>query len=281
MKVGFIKNSTYTLVILCFSTLICFGQKQKDEPTTYLDDLSLGWFRDSDTLKFIAVSKSLAPIEIYFTSEKTEHELNSFLLKPKDSLELIKYSGKLPDSIIQTRFADSVRVGYYLGHKSIVKPDLDHLYRFPFKKNKKYEVSQAFDGKFSHNSIRSRYALDFQLNVGEPVFAAREGMVVKVIDWFSKQGGKELIHAANKIIIQHPDGTLGSYVHLDYKGSLVKEGDFVKKGQKIGISGLTGYTRGPHLHFVVRKERNISIPIYFKGYEGKNLKQGKRYKVVE
>ncbi|MCH2490872.1 MAG: M23 family metallopeptidase [Flavobacteriales bacterium] len=270
-----------TLIILLLSTLNCFSQKQKDEPKTYLDDLSIGWIKESDTLKFIAVSKIYAPIEIYFTSEKNMTELSSFLLNPKDSLALIKYSGKLPDSIVKSRFVDSVRVGYFLGHKSIIEPDLEYLYRLPFKAGKKYEVSQSFNGKFSHNSSRSRYAIDFQLNVGETVFAAREGTVVKVIDWFSKQGGRELINAANKIVILHSDGTLASYVHLDYKGSFVKEGAYVEKGQKIGISGLTGYTRGPHLHFVVRKERDISIPIYFKGYEGKTLKKGKRYKVIE
>lgn len=275
------KKIDLTLLILFLCTLNCFGQKQKDEPISYLDDLSIGWTKHLDTLKFVAVSKILAPIEIYFTSEKNNTELNSFLLNPKDNLELIKYSGKLPDSLFKSRFADSVRVGYYLGHKSLIEPDLDYAYRFPFKTNKKYEVSQSFNGKFSHNSSRSRYAIDFQLNVGETVFAAREGTVVKVIDWFSKQGGKELINAANKIVILHSDGTLATYVHLDYKGSFVKEGDFIERGQKIGISGLMGYTRGPHLHFVVRKERDISIPIEFEGYEGKTLKKGKKYKVVE
>lgn len=76
-------------------------------------------------------------------------------------------------------------------------------------------------------------------------------------------------------MIMHADGTYASYAHLAYKGALVKEGEFVKRGQKIGLSGLAGYTRGPHLQFVVRKERNSSIPIYFNGYKGKVLKKEK------
>ena len=275
------KRFNLIISILCLYALSCFGQKQQDEPITYLDDLSIGWKKDSDTLKFIATSKSFAPIEIYFTEEKSQIELQSFLLKPKDSIQLIKYNGKLPDSTVISRFSDSIRVGYYLGHQSVIEPDLDYLYRLPFKKKKKYEVSQSFNGKFSHNSLQSQYAIDFQLNVGEPVYAAREGTVVKVVDWFTKQGGKALIDAANKIVILHSDGTLASYVHLNYQGSFVKEGEFVERGQKIGISGVTGYTRGPHLHYVVRKERDISIPIYFEGYKGKMLKKGKRYKVIE
>ncbi|KYG72899.1 M23 family metallopeptidase [Roseivirga echinicomitans] len=268
-----------TILILVLSVLNCFGQKQKDEPTSYLDDLSFEWINDLDTLKLVAKNELFTPIEIYFTSRETQEELRSFLLKPKDSLELIKYHGQIPESTYKSNFADSIRIGYVFGHDSVIEPDLDYLYRLPFKRRKKYELSQSFNGKFSHNSLESKYALDFQLNIGEPVYAAREGTVVKVIDWFTKQGGKELINAANKIIVLHSDGTLANYVHLDYKGSFVKEGDKVERGQKIGTSGLTGYTRGPHLHFVVRKGRDISIPIYFEGYEGKVPKIGKRYKV--
>lgn len=113
------------------------------------------------------------------------------------------------------------------------------------------------------------------------MYAAREGLVVKVIDWFTKQGGTKLVKAANKIVIMHPDGTLGTYAHLHFKDSFVVEGEQVTRGQKIGISGLTGNTSGQHLHFVVRKEKDISIPINFEGYKGKVLKRGKRYKVVK
>ena len=258
-----------------------FCQKQMDEPTHYKDDLSIDWKKSDPHLKLVAKNKLLTPIQIYFHSRKDSTELKSFLLLPKDSLDLMTYSGKLPDSIFTSKFNDSIRISYFWGHKSHIHPDLDYLYRLPFKRGKKYEVSQSFYGKASHFDEKSKYAIDFQLNVGEPVYAAREGVVIKVIDWFTKQGGKELLNSANRIVILHSDGTLGSYVHLDYKGSFVKEGQLVRRGQKIGVSGLTGYTNGPHLHFVVRKENDIAIPIYFKGYEGKILKKGKRYKVVE
>jgi murein DD-endopeptidase MepM/ murein hydrolase activator NlpD len=270
----------YTLIILVIHTTLVFGQKLKDEPTSYQDDLIFEWKKSNDTLKFIAKNKLVTSIEITFTSKENNTELESFLLLPKDSIELIKYKGIYSDSIFQTKFRDSIRIGYFWGHKSLINPELDYPYRFPFKKGKKYEVSQSFNGKASHNDEKSKYAIDFQLDIGEKVFAAREGIVVKVIDWFTKQGGIELRNSANKIVILHSDGTFATYAHLDYKGTFVKEGQFVEKGQKIGVSGLTGNTRGPHLHFVVRKERDIAIPVFFKGYEGKILKQRKRYKVI-
>lgn len=276
-----ILNKYFFLTVLYFQMVSAFGQKQIDEPTTYKDDLSFDWKKNENVLQLIAKNKLLVPLQIYFHFRKDGSELQSFLLHPKDSVTLVSYTGKQPDSIFKKQLNDSIRIRYYFGHASLIKPNLNHIYRFPFKKGKKYRVSQSFNGKASHSSERSKYAIDFQLEVGEPVYAAREGLVIKVIDWFTKQGGKELINAANRIVILHADGTMASYVHLSYKGSFVKEGQKVSEGQKIGISGLTGYTNGPHLHFVVRKENDIAIPIYFKGYKGKTLKKGKKYKIID
>ncbi|WP_299228662.1 M23 family metallopeptidase [uncultured Psychroserpens sp.] len=256
-----------------------YGQKTKDEPVSYEDEISLYWNKKNDTLKLFVKNKLLVPIEVILRERATNNESSSILVKPKDSTVLTFCSGKIPDSICKKQFNDSLRIGYYYGHKSLIKPELDYLYRLPFKKGKKYSVSQGFNGKSTHKSIASKYAIDFQLEIGELVFAAREGLVVQVIDWFTKYGGKSFMKKANKIVIMHDDGTIASYVHLDYKGSFVKVGDRVSKGQKIGVSGLTGFTSGPHLHFVVRKERDIAIPIYFEGYENQELKRRRRYKV--
>ena len=68
---------------------------------------------------------------------------------------------------------------------------------------------------------------------------------------------------------------------MDHNGVLVKNGEKVEKGQLIGYSGNTGFTRGPHLHFVVRKEKDIAIPIFFEGYESKPVKAGKKYKIKD
>ncbi len=274
------KNYYIILLLLVFSTF-SFGQKKNDEPTSYKDDFTFSWKKGNDSLLFIAKSKLNVVSEFIISNRKSGLALNSLIVKPKDSVALIKYKGSKPDSIFRKELMDSLKISYYFGHKSVVRPDLDFAYRLPFKEGKKYRVSQGFKGKASHNSTASMYAIDFQLEVGEPVYAARGGLVIKVIDWFTKQGGKELIKAANRIVILHDDGTMASYVHLDYKGSFVKEGDMVAIGDKIGVSGLTGFTRGPHLHFVVRKERDIAIPIQFSGYLNENLKQGRKYQIKQ
>ena len=77
-------------------------------------------------------------------------------------------------------------------------------------------------------------------------------------------------------MVLHDDGSMASYVHLDYEGVLVNLGDKVETGQAIGISGMTGFTTLPHLHLVIYKAKGISIPFQFKG-ERKVLKKGKFY----
>ncbi len=81
----------------------------------------------------------------------------------------------------------------------------------------------------------------------------------------------------NKIIILHDDGSMAHYVHLDFEGAVVDVGDKVVLNQPIGISGMTGFTTIPHLHFVIFKAGGISIPFKFKGQRTKKLKQGRYY----
>lgn len=63
-------------------------------------------------------------------------------------------------------------------------PNVKHApganYRLPFPTGHAYKVSQGFNGAFSHNSDRSRYAVDFKMPVGTPIVCARNGIVVAV-----------------------------------------------------------------------------------------------------
>ncbi len=54
-------------------------------------------------------------------------------------------------------------------------------------------------------------------------------------------------------MVRHVDGTVARYIHLKKNGVLVRLGNKVRQGQKIALSGNTGQTGGPHLHFDVQR----------------------------
>ena len=108
---------------------------------------------------------------------------------------------------------------------------------------------------------------------GTNICAARGGVVIRVKEDGNKGGlNKKYRKYTNQIVIQHQDGTRAGYWHLQQNGALVNVGDTVKQGQVIGLSGKTGYTMFPHLHFIVWKFSPtnlwIQVPTRFKTNKG-------------
>ena len=88
-------------------------------------------------------------------------------------------------------------------------------------------------------------AIDYGIPVGTPVYAAAAGVVMSTANLSGSYG--------TYVVIRHANGLQSYYAH-GKKGSItVKPGDTVKKGQTIMLSGNTGNSSGPHLHFEVRK----------------------------
>jgi murein DD-endopeptidase MepM/ murein hydrolase activator NlpD len=133
-----------------------------------------------------------------------------------------------------------------------------------------HRIDQGFEGSFSHADDQNRYALDFATAIGTPVFAARAGTVMQVQAGFRTGGLAYGAYAArsNFVRILHDDGTMALYAHLAPDGVLVRQGQRVETGDRIGLSGNTGYSTAPHLHFVVQVNRGMqltSIPFRMRG----------------
>lgn len=136
----------------------------------------------------------------------------------------------------------------------------DVAYRLPVEATASC-IEQGFEGGFSHRDAANRYALDFAVPEGTPVLAARAGVVMQVRDGF-RQGGLNRAHdldRANLIRILHDDGSMALYAHLAPGGAQVRPGQRVMAGQMIGLSGNTGYSSGPHLHFAVQVNRDQQL----------------------
>ena len=234
---------------------------------------------NSDTLYISLINPFLAPVEINLTvldSAKSYVKINPYgLLKAKDTLK-----NALAIPLEKIKDTATVKLTEFLDFTAKFGTpdetyDTDYEYELPFLKGKRYKIIQSFGGKFSHNKPHSKYAIDIGLPVGDTIVAARKGKV-----YYVKEDSKEhcktrkCIDMANKIYIIHEDGTMAHYIHLDFEGALVDIGETVEANQPIGISGMTGFTTIPHLHFVLYKARSISIPFRFKGIRQKKLKQG-------
>ena len=98
-------------------------------------------------------------------------------------------------------------------------------------------------GRLSQGYSARHRAIDIATAWGAPVYAAGEGRVVRAGWLFTGYGFS--------VIIRHPNGLVTLYSHMTHPA--VKVGDWVKRGQPIGLVGSTGNSTGPHVHFEVRK----------------------------
>ncbi|WP_460155295.1 peptidoglycan DD-metalloendopeptidase family protein [Pseudomonas sp. S2_H10] len=137
-------------------------------------------------------------------------------------------------------------------------------YRYPLPwRGGPFRISQGANGPYSHFGPKSRYAIDIAMPEGTPIIAARGGVVVKTEN---RQSGRGTDASGNFVRVLHDDGTMGVYLHLK-KGSVrVREGQRVTVGSALALSGNTGNSTGPHLHFVVQRNTGlglVSIPYQF------------------
>lgn len=143
-------------------------------------------------------------------------------------------------------------------------PDRDFHYLLPWEHGVKHRIIQGYLGTLTHQDI---HALDFDLEEGSRIGAAREGVVVKVKQDSNLGGpGSQFAADGNHVQILHSDGTWATYGHLQQDGAKVREGQTVSAGQLIGLSGHTGQASGPHLHFQVDRATwgdEQSLPVTF------------------
>lgn len=137
-------------------------------------------------------------------------------------------------------------------------------YRYPFPwRGGPFRLTQGPNGSFSHTDAKSRYAMDIAMPEGTPIIAARSGVVVKTEN---EQAGRGTDASGNFVRVKHDDGTEGVYLHLKQGSVGVRAGQRVAVGSPLGLSGNTGNSSGPHLHFVVQRATEaglVSIPYEF------------------
>lgn len=166
--------------------------------------------------------------------------------------------------------ATSLDIGGSIVHKKFVKHKAggvffsaeDLLNERPFYAPVEYiKVASRFAPNRLH-PITKRHqphlGIDFELPIGDPIFAPRKGTVVRY-------GNNRA--AGNYIILLHANGLETAYNHLHRIDRHIRQGLKISAGEKIGEVGCTGYCTRPHLHFAVKKKGRMVDPInYIKSY---------------
>ena len=87
------------------------------------------------------------------------------------------------------------------------------------------------------------------MSIGTVVTAARKGRVVYVVENYPN--GDLTAGHENVVIVMHEDSTYARYIHLTTNGALVVINQLVMPGDTVGLSGNSGQSNHPHLHFDV------------------------------
>ena len=235
-------------LLLAFATLVAHAS----------DNVRLRIEGDAGDYLVWADNTLAGPVEVRLGSDRGDvagvPELPARATVPARSSVLVSRVHRLPG-------ADDGGLGLRLDSVpgSVNARPADYEYLFPLHALAP-RVEQAWGGGHSHVDAENHYAVDFAAAPGSTVLAAREGVVMQVEVTSVDVRAASIGHGrANLVRILHDDGSMAVYAHLQPGGTLVRPGQRVRRGQPIALSGNTGTSTGPHLHFAVQANRGMHL----------------------
>jgi len=214
----------------------------------------------SEWVAFLGIDADQIPGEykIFVDTDLAEHlskkinvELAEFSLKQAVKAPSSNQSGITNQKAVENiRKNDNPVLSEFLG-KLTQDPYFSLPFSFPLGSMK---TSGFSFGEFIGfgNSALQHLGVDLRAPEGTEIYAVNDGKVVAVLN---------LSNYGKTIIVDHGLDIFSLYLHLDkFK---VAEGQMIKRGQAIGLSGQTGYTTAPHLHFSMRVGGSRVDPVEF------------------
>lgn len=193
--------------------------------------------------------------DIAFTAVQPYDSIRIIFEKKYDGDEFIKYGDILAlvfnhegKDFYAFRFEDPVsgKLKYYdLEGKNVKKAFL----KIPLKAD--YRISSGFSYSRLHPVSGRRlphYGVDYAAPRGTPVLASASGKVT----FAGRKGGN-----GNLVKIRHANGYITYYLHLSK--ILVRSGQYVDQGHRIGTVGATGIATGPHLDYRIQNQQGKFI----------------------
>lgn len=201
--------------------------------------------KDKNSLLSQTKNKESAYQQLLAERKKKKGELAAEMLDVEAKLQTIVDPSKIP------------KYG-----KGILKYPLDNIIVTQYFGNTPFSSKnpQVYNGS-GHNGI------DFGIKVGTSILSAAEGTVLGTGDTDTACNG---VSYGKWVLVKHNNGLSTLYAHLSV--IQVKEGDALRSRQQVGLSGNTGYSTGPHLHFTVYASDAVQITNYVSKVCGTNMR---------
>lgn len=261
-----LNRTLYQHILLIPGFIFGFSAESYPQKTKANKNVTVSTVRTDDAVHINVVNKNPYSITLTMSVSGKNYKLNSRLpvikvLGPNTTKQILTVFVKEKNK----SFSFETNYNWIMGNTR-ARHDHSYLYKLPFKSGTSRRVGQSYNGSFSHKG-NTRYAVDFMMPLKTQIYAARGGQVVQLYEESDRGGASgQFKDASNYVVIEHNDGTFGEYAHLSKNGVLVTLGQKVYEGQLIALSGNTGYSSGPHLHFMVVKANKNgleSLPVRF------------------
>lgn len=224
------------------------------------DQFHLFTHYEGDEFWVMVENKYYAPVQLSIKKSQQDTASQEWIIPPRSTQKVLQTSPGKNEFVF----------AWFIGDNR--KNPAAQEYAIPMDIALCPQISQSFNGPFSHQDIQSRYAVDIAANVGTDIKAAKSGVVVGVKDDYALGGVDNFfLDKANFIQVIHEDTSWALYAHILLGSAAVKVGDQVKVGDILAKSGSSGYSSGPHLHFVIQRNAGLkaeSIPFQFKSPKG-------------
>ena len=199
---------------------------------------------------FLLTVNTISPI----ASNRTRNPL----IAKRQLNELIKFATIDSIILLNTREKELIAT-YYLDKIPIF---------FPIKTNELKYISSDY-GMRKH-PIHKKW----EFHKGIDLVASKNTDVISTCDGKVITTKKSKFGYGNRVVIKHRYNYKTLYAHLE--DITVKKGQTIKRGEKIGTLGSTGFSTGPHLHYEIIKN-NISIDPMFFTYNKKENRDKIKY----
>lgn len=228
--------------------------KKEDQKPKIINDVLTFKIKSGQNLISAATDNGLTTQEAYILNKVYKGRLNLKRLQPGDQIKVLFDNADKKDKRVINAISIKSKVqgefNTFMNLKDKKFYDENGSYtrkiysfnRHPIKGN--IRITSNFNPHRRHpitRKIRPHNGTDYGVKTGTPIYAPADGVVIK--STYQRAAGKYLV-------IQHRGSYSTVYMHLSKL--LVKAGEKVKQNQRIALSGNTGRSTGPHLHYELR-----------------------------